>query len=216
VKKIIWFSKYKNHKLLMQTIQNFLNGIVFPFLQSILVYANKNPKQALTFITVIYGYSICLINEEVLVAFCFFVAILYIYVAMGESVTEALNERSDAIRKDLSTFLILKQENIEELLKTEESFLKTTQNIQIMQSYCKQHLMNLNESQQKAFVGLVAKNLQSKLVALRSVKKSSQPVIHKLIHNSFRESVLEELTYEKTSESISECLSQFENLEKTN
>jgi len=198
----------------MQSIQNFLNEIVFPVLQSMIVYSNKNPKQVMTFGAIVYGYSVCLINEEILVAFCFFTAIIYIYVAIGDSVTESLNERSDSIRKDLSTFLVLKQENIEELLKNEQNFLKTTQNIQILHNYCKKHLSNLNENQQNAFVGLVAKNLQSKLVALRSIKKSSQPLLHKQIHASFREAIFEELTNVNASESITECLAQFEGLNK--
>jgi hypothetical protein len=178
------------------------------------VYSNENSKQAMTFGAIVYGYSVCLVNEEILVAFCFFTAIIYIYVAVGTSVTESLNERSDSIRKDLSTFLVLKQENIEELLKNEQNFLKTTQNIQILHNYCKKHLSNLNENQQNAFVGLVAKDLQSKLITLRMIKRSSQPLLHKRIHASVREAIFEELTNVNASESITECLAQFESLNK--
>jgi hypothetical protein len=192
----------------MQPILNYITT----FLASMISYANKNPKQAMITIAILYGWSVCLVNEEILVAFCFFVAILYIYSATGESVTEALNERSDAIRKDLSTFLILKQENIEELLRNEESFLKTSQNIQVMHDYCKSHLNTLNESQQNAFIAIVAKNLQSKLIALRNVKKSTQPLIHSKIHSSFREAVLEQLTPQKASSSIKQCLKEFKKL----
>ena len=88
-------------------------------------WQNKNNIRAVFVFSVIaLSHNLILINEEILVAFCFFCAIGYIYYAMSQSVVDALNERSQGIRKELSMFLLLKQENIEELYKTFFSFIK--------------------------------------------------------------------------------------------
>jgi len=156
------------------------------------------------------SHNLIIINEEILVAFCFLAAVGFLYSNLSDSVTESLDERADGIRKELSTFLLLKQENLNELYKSEESFLNTTQNLAILQKYCQEHFVHLDQNQQKALVGLVAQNLHSKLDALQVTKKSLQPALHSQMNGSFRESVLEEFTQIDSSEFISESLEDLE------
>jgi hypothetical protein len=177
-------------------------------------FFRDNYRIILIFVAIAYGHDLILINEEILVTFCFLAALFFLYSNMGDAITEALNERSEGIRKELSTFLLLKQENLNELYKSEESFLYTTQNLGILQKYCEQHFVHLDENQQKALVGLVAQNLHAKIEALHVIKKSLQPTLHAQMNLSFREAVLEDFKNVDTSQSISECLEQVKKLSK--
>jgi len=203
---------------MLQAFKLFINGFLMPyFKQTVASIAGitENKKKIFDFLIGVYAFQLCIINEEVLVALCFISAVFYIYVGVGDSITESLNERSDAIRKDLSTFLILKQENIQELIKNEDSFLKTTENIQIVHNFCRLHLKSLNQGQQSAFNGIVSKDIHTRLTALQNVQQSSQPVIHKLMHDSFRHSVSQELTKARKQKLVTQCfkkLKEFQNL----
>ena len=154
------------------------------------------------------------INEEILVVFCFACALRLIYLNLGESIAAALNERSEGIRKELSAFLLVKQENLNELYVSEQNFLNTTKNLAILQNYCQTHFVHLDQNQQKALAGLVAQNLHAKLEALQVVKKSLQPTLHAQMSLSFREAVLENFKEMDTSESIAECLKKVKEVKK--
>lgn len=184
---------------------NFLKGSEF---------FKENYRFIFIFFAVAFSHNLIIINEEILVTFCFLAALFFLYSNLGESVADSLNERSEGIRKELSTFLLLKQENLQELYKSEESFLNTTKNLAILQQYSQDHFVNLDASQQKALTGLVAQNLHAKLEALQVVKKSLQPALHAQMNTSFREAVLEDFTKINSSQSISECLSQIKKLQK--
>jgi len=108
---------------------------------------------------------------------------------VGDSIAEALTERSQGVLKELSTFLLLKQDNLNELYTSEQIFLGTTQNLAILQIYCQDHLVALDQNQQEALAGLVAYNLHAKLEALREIKTSLLPIIHAQMNASFREAV---------------------------
>jgi hypothetical protein len=226
---------------ILRTLKDFVLYILFGFLELILLFIQfmtkfveflgdaicfiiesdktfliNNWRYIFTFCTIGFHHEFLIINEEVLVAFCFFSAVLFLKSNLGESVTESLTERSDGIRKELSAFLLLKQENLKELYASEQSFLSTTENLDILKRYCQEHFVHLNENQQKALVGLVAQNLHSKLEALQIVKKGLQPTLHKQINNSFREAVLEAFTKTKgnTAQSIADCLLKLKKLKK--
>jgi len=110
---------------------------------------------------------------------------------MSESVTESLNERAEGIRKELSTFLLIKQESLNELYKSEQSLLDTTQNLVTLQEYCQEHFVKLEQNQEKALAGLIAQNFVQKLDAVSNVSAGSAPYVHKQIATSFRETILE-------------------------
>ena len=175
-------------------------------------FLKQNTVIIALFVCIGLGHNFIIINEEILVTFCFLAAIGFLYSNFGSLVNEALEERSEGIRKELTTFLLLKQENLNELYKSEESFLNTTQNLAILQNYCQEHFVHLDQNQQKALAGLVAQHLHSKVEALHVVKKSLQPTLHTQMNVSFREAVLEDFTAIDSSESISECLTQIEDL----
>ena len=216
---------------IFSTIANVLNSVltlglkafefVFQAIQFILdmgfflsksEFVKNNFRVIIAFLVIGLSHNLIIINEEILVTFCFLAAIGFLYSNLGDSVSEALNERSEGLRKELSTFLLLKQENLNELYKSEESFLTTTQNLAILQNYCQEHFVHLDQNQQKALAGLVAQHLHSKVEALHVVKKSLQPTLHTQMNTSFREAVLEDFTTIDSSESISECLTQIEDL----
>ncbi len=155
-----------------------------------------------------------LINEELLVAACFLAAVHFLYSNLGDSVTEALNERSDGIRKELSTFLLLKQENLNELYKSEESFLTTSQNIALLQNYCQDHFAHLDSKVQLSVQGRVKSNLHAKLEALQATKKGLQPALHAQLNASFREAVLESFSQVAPLTTTRACLKQLKNLNK--
>ena len=148
------------------------------------------------------------VNEEFLVIFCFVCALRLIHLNVSDSITAALDERSEGIRKELSAFLLVKQENLNELYASEQNFLNTTKNLAILQNYCQTHFVHLDQNQQKALAGLVAQNLHAKLEALQVVKKSLQPTLHVQMSLSFREAVLENFKKMDTSESFVECLKE--------
>jgi len=141
-------------------------------------------------------------NDEILVTFCFVVALCFLYSMLGDSIAEVLDERSEGIRKELSTFLLLKQENLNDLYASEQSLLNTTQNLAILQNYCQEHFVDLDQTQEKALTGLVAQNLHAKLEALQVIKKSLQPTLHAQMNASFREAVIEVSSKTKNSNSI--------------
>ena len=216
---------------IFSTIANVLNSVltlglkafefVFQAIQFILdigfflsksEFVKNNFRVIIAFLVIGLSHNLIIINEEILVTFCFLAAIGFLYSNLGDSVSEALNERSEGIRKELSTFLLLKQENLNELYKSEQSFLDTTQNLSILQNYCQEHFVHLDQNQQKALAGLVAQNLHAKLDALQIVTKNLQPKLHAQMNASFREAVLEDFTAINTSDSINECLDEVKDL----
>jgi len=153
-----------------------------------------------------------IINEEILVLICFGFAVYFIYENAADSVTEALNERSDGIRKELSSFLLIKQENLNELYKSEASLLNTSQNLLVLQNYCQQHFVELENNQQKALVGLVAQNFVHKLDALSTASAGLTPSVHKQISTSFRESILEKFNKKRRSKRRKSLQKSLQNL----
>jgi len=181
--------------------------------QFLAVPENRFDLRAAVIIIFILGNNgFFVINEEILVVFCFLIALLIIFVNVRETTISSLDERAEGIRKELSVFLLLKQENLGDLYKTEESFLNTTENIRVLQKYTREHFALLGESQQKTLVGLVAKNLQTQLIGLRSIKDSLQPLLHKQIHASFRTAVLEKLKQKAKGQSIVDSLRKLKKL----
>ena len=81
----------------------------------IIILAFRNLRELFVAFTILACLYFALINEETLVAFCFLIAIYYLHASFQSSVVESLNERSASIKKELSTVLLLRQENIEEL-----------------------------------------------------------------------------------------------------
>lgn len=200
---------FKFFEFVLQALQFAVDIIAF-LLKS--EFFTNNFRVIMAFLVIGLSHNLIIINEEILVTFCFLAALGFLYSNLGDSVTEALNERSEAIRKELSTFLLLKQENLNELYKSEQSFLNTTQNLAILQTYCQDHFVNLDQKQQDALVGLVAQNLHAKLDALQIVTKGLQPTLHAQMNASFREAVLESFTSVDTSSSVNECLTQIQSL----
>ena len=199
----------KAFKFILQASQFILD---IGFFLSNSDFFKKNFRIIITLLVIGFSHNLIIINEEILVTFCFLAAVGFLYLNLKDSISEALDERSEGIRKELSTFLLLKQENLNELYKSEESFLTTTQNLAILQNYCQEHFVHLDQNQQKALAGLVAQHLHSKVEALHVVKKSLQPTLHTQMNASFREAVLEDFTTIDSSESISECLTQIEDI----
>jgi len=160
-------------------------------------------------------FNMIIINEEILVLICFGLAVYFLYENLSDSVTESLNERSDGIRKELSSFLLIKQENLNELYKSEASLLNTSQNLLVLQNYCQEHFIELENNQQKALVGLVAQNFVQKLDALSTASAGLTPSVHKQISTSFRESILEKFNKKrrkKQRKSLKKALSLLQNL----
>jgi hypothetical protein len=180
-------------------VEKFFKNLVkfFTFLFEFLAFLNKstyaikNYHYFFIFAVISYTHNFFLINEEILVAFCFYTAVTLIVTNTQQSVTESLDERSENIRKELSSFLLLEQENIMELYKSEQSLLNTTQNVTILQKYCRNHFVELTNSQEKALVGLVSKNLFSKLDVLQGLNKTLYPSLKKQMKTSLRETIME-------------------------
>jgi len=136
-------------------------------------------------------HNFIIINEEVLVLACFAAAVYLLYTNMSDSVTESLNERAEGIRKELSTFLLMKQESLNELYKSEQSLLTTTENLAIMREYCESNFLELDKDQEKALRALIADNFVQKLDAVSNASSGSTSYVHKQIATSFRETILE-------------------------
>jgi len=132
-----------------------------------------------------------IINEELLVLYCFGMAIFVIMQNMSDSVSQSLNERADNIRKELTSFLLIKQESLNQLYQSEQSLLDTESNLALLEEYCQSNFIRLEHSQEQALAGLVAQNFVQKLDAISNISSGSAPYVHKQLSLSFRETVLE-------------------------
>jgi hypothetical protein len=157
---------------------------IFQFLLSFRPYAEKHPIEAIASLSVLYMIFFGVINEELLVAVCFFAALLAIAMSLGDSIQESLDERSENIRKDLSVFLVLKQKNLSDLIAQESKILEAKTNIHSLQSYCYDELVSLHQNKLKLVHTRVAKNIRSQLMTLRAVKKSGDPMFARSVRKA--------------------------------
>jgi len=179
---------------MQRNIQFIFNSFFLPYVQVTFDYLMENRNSFFPVAAAAYIYWISIINEEVLVALCFFAAVVYIYVATGESVTEALDEREEAIRKDLGTFLILIRENIQQVLKSEKCLLESAKQFNKARYMCKMFVCTAVHAAEDTYQEETDENLRLKLAALQLVHKASQPHIHAMIHDTIGSAVLENLT----------------------
>jgi len=161
----------------------------------------KFPAQILLLLSFPFIYFFGSINEEALVVFCFFAALYFLYFNLEESVVEALDERSEAISKDLHVFYDYEKLKIEQAIEKEKAFSEIIDEIKLLTSYYSVLLENLKENQRKSLRlslvkrrKLIFKNLQNQkdnlqsLVYLRISKAARELVYSKLAQNeSFME-----------------------------
>jgi len=111
-------------------------------------------------------------NEELLIVLCFMSAIYFLYVQLGDSIEESLNERSAKIKKDLVSFDVIKLDHLNNLYKTTSNVLQIKNQIHELQKFSIESIDALDENQRQAFVGLISKNIVDKLQILTNVNKT--------------------------------------------
>jgi len=133
-----------------------------------------------------------IINEEVVVAACYALAISGLRHFLSDSVIASLHERSAGIHKDVCSFLEKKQENFHSLIEEENSMLDLSKRKQL---YIEQYYSNyrtLFHKEEWTVSGFILGTVISHLDNLKLAKSSGAPVFQGDISSSFAATVMEQ------------------------
>jgi len=152
---------------------------------------NKNYIYAglLAFLT-LSSKSILIYNEEILITACFLSFIAFSYHTMSKSVTESLDERSQAIRDELQSYLIKKEEMIQELIGQYKETGKLSQLIAAIEDFSVQNINNFRNEAEAAIKSVSVREANSALNSLVNYQNSMKTDAQLAVASGFAKSFI--------------------------
>jgi len=134
----------------------------------------------------IFSVYLSVINEEIIVAVCFLVAVYYIHYAISDSIAETLNDRASSIAKDLTKSQDLVFSNLELQIAHEQKFQDSVQNMQQVHSYIREQLSSINSIDNALVVEAFTNQIKKKLRALRDIKQTTGSLVKATVQTQLK------------------------------
>jgi len=151
--------------------------------------------------------NIIIYNEETLVAFSFFLFVIFVSRYFGTTIQESLNERSQAIQQELQNFFNLQQNSFQELLAEHQKILGLVDGVESVAKFTTTQLNGFKTLTEKALRSVFQTEIQAKFKTLAFSKIMIQQNLQALFAETLLSTVLVAARKPKSAKGKSGALS---------
>lgn len=165
---------------------------------------NNSISKSVSFLTIflliitLTSKEILIFNEEIIIAFCFFLFVYVLTTSLGETIATELNERASKIRNEIESFYNVRTDTIINLINFHKMRKSLTNEIETLINFVENILKIVINKRQISLQHAINVQINSKLANIKLNELQTMQETKNLIVNIFEKKLIERSQKEGT------------------